>query len=43
MGLLGEIALRDGPPIRPWFALRSAVGPVRPAVAQFEQFLAGVN
>jgi DNA-binding transcriptional LysR family regulator len=43
MGLLGEIALRDGPPIRPWFALRSAVGPVRPAVAQFEQFLAAVT
>ena len=37
MGLLGEIALRDGPPTRPWFALRSAVGPVRPGLAA--QFL----
>ena len=29
-GWLGEIRLTDGPPSRPWFVLRSAVGPVAP-------------
>ena len=38
-GLLGEIRLLDGPTPRPWFVLRSAVGPVRPAVDAFIRFL----
>jgi DNA-binding transcriptional LysR family regulator len=38
-GLLGEIRLTDGPPPRAWFALRSAVGPARPAVLEFQRFL----
>jgi DNA-binding transcriptional LysR family regulator len=38
-GLLGEIRLRDGPPPRPWFVLRSAVGPVRSPVDAFIAFL----
>ncbi len=38
-GLLGELALRDGPPKRPWYLLRSAVGPVRPSVASFISFV----
>jgi DNA-binding transcriptional LysR family regulator len=38
-GWLGEIRLKDGPGPRPWFVLRSAVGPVRPAVRQFTTFL----
>lgn len=37
-GRLGEIRLADGPPARPWFVLRSAVGPPRPAVEQFVSF-----
>jgi DNA-binding transcriptional LysR family regulator len=37
-GLLGELRLRDIPPPRPWFVLRSAVGPVRPPVAEFVAF-----
>ncbi len=36
---LGEIALKDGPPNRPWFLLRSAVGPVRPPVKLFTSFV----
>jgi LysR family transcriptional regulator, low CO2-responsive transcriptional regulator len=31
-GRLGEIRLRDAPPVRPWYVLRSAVGPSRPVV-----------
>jgi LysR family transcriptional regulator, low CO2-responsive transcriptional regulator len=38
-GRLGEIHLDDGPPARMWFVLHSAVGPVRPAVALFLEFL----
>jgi DNA-binding transcriptional LysR family regulator len=38
-GWLGEILLSDGPPTRQWFVLRSAVGPVRPAVELFIAFL----
>jgi LysR family transcriptional regulator, low CO2-responsive transcriptional regulator len=37
-GLLGELRLKDIPPPRPWFVLRSAVGPVRPPVADFVAF-----
>jgi LysR family transcriptional regulator, low CO2-responsive transcriptional regulator len=37
-GLLGELRLADGPDTWPWFLLRSAVGPVRPAVAGFIAF-----
>jgi LysR family transcriptional regulator, low CO2-responsive transcriptional regulator len=33
-GQLGEIPLRDAPPSRPWYVLRSAVGPVRPVVQE---------
>ena len=38
-GLLAELALRDGPPKRSWYLLRSAVGPLRPAVAEFVSFV----
>jgi LysR family transcriptional regulator, low CO2-responsive transcriptional regulator len=38
-GRLGEIRLADGPPSRPWFVLRSAVGPVRAPVDAFIRFL----
>jgi DNA-binding transcriptional LysR family regulator len=38
-GWLGELALQDGPPSRPWFVLRSAVGPVRPPVDLFTSFV----
>jgi DNA-binding transcriptional LysR family regulator len=38
-GWLGELALKDGPPSRPWFLLRSAVGPVRPPVELFTGFV----
>ena len=38
-GWLGEIALRYGPAPRPWFVLRSAIGPVRPAAAAFIEFV----
>ncbi len=38
-GWLGEIALTDGPESRPWFVLRSAVGPLRPAAATFIEFV----
>ncbi len=37
-GRLGEVELLDGPPRRPWFVLRSAVGPVRETVEQFVEF-----
>jgi LysR family transcriptional regulator, low CO2-responsive transcriptional regulator len=37
-GRLGEIELVDGPPERPWFVLRSSVGPARPAVEAFVEF-----
>lgn len=38
-GWLGEIRLADGPETRPWFLLRSAVGPSRPAVELFTSFI----
>jgi LysR family transcriptional regulator, low CO2-responsive transcriptional regulator len=38
-GLLGEVRLKDGPESRPWFVLRSAVGPTRPAVSAFAEFV----
>jgi DNA-binding transcriptional LysR family regulator len=38
-GLLAEIVLDDGPPVRPWFVLRSSVGPLRPSVAAFLAFV----
>ena len=37
-GQLGEIALSDGPASRPWYVLRSAIGPPRPAVDLFIAF-----
>jgi DNA-binding transcriptional LysR family regulator len=36
---LGEIRLKDGPVTRPWFVLRSAVGPVRQPVEMFMSFV----
>jgi DNA-binding transcriptional LysR family regulator len=33
-GQLGEIPLRDAPGARPWYVLRSAVGPARPVVEE---------
>jgi DNA-binding transcriptional LysR family regulator len=42
-GLLGEITLADGPETRPWFVLRSAVGPPRPAVEAFADFVTGAG
>jgi DNA-binding transcriptional LysR family regulator len=33
-GQLGEIPLRDAPRSRPWYVLRSSVGPSRPVVAE---------
>jgi LysR family transcriptional regulator, low CO2-responsive transcriptional regulator len=38
-GRLGEIALADGPSPRPWFVLRSGVGPVRTPAAAFSEFV----
>jgi DNA-binding transcriptional LysR family regulator len=37
-GLLSELQLADPPPPRPWFVLRSAVGPVREPVKAFVTF-----
>ena len=39
-GLLGELRLEDQPADRPWFVLRSAVGPVREVVEAFVAFVA---
>ncbi len=38
-GWLGEIDLIDGPPARPWFVLRSNVGPSRTPVDSFIAFV----
>jgi DNA-binding transcriptional LysR family regulator len=38
-GLLGVIPVREGPPPRRWYAMHSAVGPARPVVAEFMQFI----
>ncbi len=37
-GRLGEIRLNDGPAPRPWYVLRSAIGPARPTVDLFVAF-----
>jgi DNA-binding transcriptional LysR family regulator len=37
-GRLAELRLRDGPPARPWFVLRSAVGPPHAAAERFVAF-----
>jgi DNA-binding transcriptional LysR family regulator len=42
-GLLAEVVLSDGPETRPWFVLRSAVGPARPAVEAFADFVTGAG
>jgi len=39
-GRLGEIQLRDRPPPRTWFVVRSAIGPVREVVRSFVEFAA---
>jgi DNA-binding transcriptional LysR family regulator len=38
-GSLGEIRLRDAPLTRPWYVLRSAVGPSRPVVAELLEYV----
>jgi DNA-binding transcriptional LysR family regulator len=38
-GQLGEIALRDAPRSRPWYVLRSSVGPARPVVQELLEHL----
>jgi LysR family transcriptional regulator, low CO2-responsive transcriptional regulator len=38
-GWLGEITLADGPEPRPWFVLRSSVGPARAPAATFAEFV----
>jgi LysR family transcriptional regulator, low CO2-responsive transcriptional regulator len=38
-GLLGELSLADRPADRPWFVLRSTVGPVREVVEAFVAFV----
>jgi len=38
-GLLGELQVEGTPSPRPWFVLRSAVGPVRPHVQAFVAFV----
>jgi LysR family transcriptional regulator, low CO2-responsive transcriptional regulator len=37
-GWISEIPLADGPPTRPWYVLRSTVGPSRPTVELFMAF-----
>lgn len=39
LGLLAELPLLDGPPVRPWYVVHSAVGPVRDPVTMFLEFL----
>ncbi|HYZ27746.1 MAG TPA: LysR family transcriptional regulator [Thermoleophilaceae bacterium] len=38
-GWIAEIPLADAPETRPWFVLRSAVGPIRPSVELFTGFV----
>ena len=38
-GWLGEITLTDGPAPRPWFVLRSAVGPAHAPAVAFTEFV----
>ncbi len=40
-GLLAEVALRDGPPSRPWYLLHSGVGPQLAPVQAFVAFARG--
>ena len=42
-GVLREIRLTDGPETRPWFVVRSAVGPARAVVEQFSAFAADLK
>jgi LysR family transcriptional regulator, low CO2-responsive transcriptional regulator len=42
-GLLGVIAVEPAPATRQWYAMRSAAGPVRPAVREFMEFVAGAG
>jgi DNA-binding transcriptional LysR family regulator len=42
-GWLGEIRLADGPQARPWFMLRSAIGPARSTVELFTAFIRDVG
>jgi DNA-binding transcriptional LysR family regulator len=39
LGLLAEIPITDPPPPRPWFLLRSAIGPTRAPVLEFVEFV----
>ena len=41
-GALREIRLTDGPESRPWFVVRSAIGPARPVVERFSDFARGL-
>jgi DNA-binding transcriptional LysR family regulator len=38
-GRVGELRLKDGPATRQWFVLRAAVGPARPTVDAFVDFV----
>lgn len=38
-GLLGVIAVTAGPPVRQWYAMRSAVGPARAVLDEFMAFV----
>lgn len=38
-GLLGQMRLKDAPPPRAWFVVRSAIGPVRAQVSAFVEFV----
>jgi LysR family transcriptional regulator, low CO2-responsive transcriptional regulator len=38
-GVLGVIPFGSGPPARAWYAMHSTVGPYRPLVAEFMEFL----
>ena len=42
-GWLGELRLAGGPEARPWFLLRSAIGPVRPAVGAVHKLRDGAR
>jgi LysR family transcriptional regulator, low CO2-responsive transcriptional regulator len=39
LGLLAGMPLIDGPPTRPWYIVHSAIGPLRPPVEGFIEFL----
>jgi DNA-binding transcriptional LysR family regulator len=42
-GLLAVLTVTGGPPVRQWYAMRSAVGPVRAARDEFMSFVTGVR